>query len=367
MRPPRTRERPDPAGGTVVLSFSDARRLRTPLRVEISRGHARFPVGILVAPTDDVALVSHETWRGPRALEAIMIRFSMWRQLAAAGISILGLATYACSAPGAATDSNASGDSESGLKIYFPTMYSAYDGQHDFKIPVMINGVTKVHWTASDPEMVDIDDSNDGTAVISVRKAGTVTIRAKAGSLKGEAELTITESKDNEWEAGNQRYNNGIVLQRGKRDGDGGGYGEGGGGGGGGGGGEQFHQASCTNCHGTGGGDESKDVEHTPMQTGGYSDAELVTIFTKGQKPAGVAQRVMMNKARWTKMHQWAMDEFAVKGLVVYLRSLEPKSQGPVDFGGHGKGGGDGKGKDKGSSGGPTGGDQPPPDAGDGT
>ena len=41
-------------------------------------------------------------------------------------------------------------------------------------------------------------------------------------------------------------------------------------------------------------------------------------------------------------MHQWQMDEFAVKGIVVYLRSLEPKSQGAVDFGGRGPKG-DGK------------------------
>jgi hypothetical protein len=291
----------------------------------------------------------------------IGFRFSMWRQLAVAGISILGLTTYACSAP--PVGSGSSDVTESGLEIQFPKMFSAYDGKHEFKVPVMIEGVKKVNWTASDPEMVDIDAANDGTATITVRKAGTVTIRAKAGSLTGEAVLTITESKDDEWEAGNQRYNNGVVLKRGGRRDDAGGGGAPN---------AERQQASCTNCHGSAGGDESKDVEHTPMQTAGYSDSELVSVFTKGQKPAGVEQRVMMSKSRWSKMHQWAMDEFAVKGLVVYLRSLEPKSQGPVDFGGKGKGGdGKGKGKDRdpGSSGtsGTSGGETPPPDAGDGT
>jgi len=270
-----------------------------------------------------------------------MIRFPMWRQLTVAGFAIFGMATYACSAPGDGSGSNESADTESGLKIQFPKMFSAFDGQHEFKVPVLVTGVTKVKWSASDPEMVDIETANDGTAMITVRKAGTVAIRAKAGSLAGEAILTITQSKDNEWEAGNQRYNNGVVLERGKRDG---GSGEGGGGGGGGASDPNKAQASCTNCHGSAGGDESKDVEHTPMQTAGYSDAELITIFTKGEKPAGVPQRVMMSKSRWSKIHQWAMDEFAVKGVVVYLRSMEPKSQGPVDFGGKGK---DGKGKEK--------------------
>jgi hypothetical protein len=71
------------------------------------------------------------------------------------------------------------------------------------------------------------------------------------------------------------------------------------------------------------------------MQTGGYTDDELVTIFTKGVKPDGVPQRIMPF-TQWHKIHQWAMDDYAVKGIVVYLRTLEPKSQGAVDFGGHG-------------------------------
>ncbi|MDB4937702.1 MAG: hypothetical protein JWP87_4674 [Labilithrix sp.] len=270
-----------------------------------------------------------------------MFRSSMWRPLAVACISVLGAATYACSAPGDGAASGDSASTEGELEIHFSQMYSAYDGQHDFKIPAVVTGVKKVKWSVSDPEIADIETQSDGSAMITVRKAGNVTIIAKAGSIKGEAPLTITDSKDNEWEAGNQRYNNGTVLTRGKGDG----------GGGGGGGGSKDKQLSCTNCHGGAGGDDSKDVEHTPMQTAGYSDAQLVTIFTKGQKPAGVPQRVMMNQSRWSKLHQWQMDEFAVKGLVVYLRSLEPKSQGPVDFGGRGpKGDGSGSGKGTGTA-----------------
>jgi hypothetical protein len=277
-----------------------------------------------------------------------MFRFSMWRPMAVVCISVLGAATYACSAPGGGTGSGEANSTEGELEIHFPKMYSAYDGTHEFKVPAVVISSKKVHWSVSDPEIADIDTLSDGSAMITVRKAGNVTVIAKVGSVKGEAPLTIVESKDNEWEAGNQRYNNGTVLTRGK----GKGKGEGGGGGadgGGGMGGFKDKQLSCTNCHGGAGGDETKDVEHTPMQTAGYSDAELVTIFTKGEKPAGVPQRVMMKKDRWSKMHQWQMDEFAVKGLVVYLRSLEPKSQGPVDFGGRGpKGDGKGKGKGKG-------------------
>ena len=263
-----------------------------------------------------------------------MIRFSMWRLLAATGFSILGL-TYACSAPG---DGAASGDSaeSSALEIHFPAMYSTFDSAHAAKIPAVVTGVKKVKWSLSDPSLADLEVQSDGSAMITTRAAGTVTVLAKAGSLVGQAELLITAAADGEWEAGNQRYNNGIVLKRGEHGADGGGGAMND---------PTRKQASCTNCHGTGGSDSSHDVEHTPMQTGGYTDDELVTIFTKGQKPDGVPQRIMPF-SRWNKIHQWSMDENAVKGIVVYLRTLEPKSQGAVDFGGHGP-----KGNQKPSSG----------------
>jgi len=95
--------------------------------------------------------------------------------------------------------------------------------------------------------------------MISVLKAGTVDIIAKAGSITGKAPLTITESQDNEWEAGNQRYNNGTVLQRPAP----GTHPDGGGGGGGG---FKDKQLSCTNCHGAGADKGSGDIEHTPRR-----------------------------------------------------------------------------------------------------
>jgi hypothetical protein len=279
-----------------------------------------------------------------------MIRSSMWRPLAATCISILGAALYACAAPAADSNSSESASTEGeALEIQFPKMYSTFDPEHEAKVPAIVSGVSKVKWSVSDPEVADIETQADGSAMITVRKAGTVTIKAKAGSLTGEAPLTITEAKDGEWEAGNQRYNNGVVLKRGNRP-DGGW--EAGGGNGGGTPDPERQQASCTNCHGSGGGDDSHDVQHTPMQTAGYTDAELVAIFTKGKKPAGVEQRVM-SADRWNRIHQWSMDEFAVKGLVVYLRTLEPRTQGTVDFGGRGpKGDGKGKGKGGGKGGG---------------
>lgn len=268
-----------------------------------------------------------------------MIRFSMWRQLAATCFSVLAVSLYACSSPEATGSSESANTEGEALEIQFPKMYSTFAAGHEAKVPAIVTGVSKVKWSVSDPDMADIETQSDGSAMITVRKGGTVTIKAKAGGLTGEAQLVITEAKEGEWEAGDARYNNGKVLERGK------GKRDGGSGGGGGMPSEEFKQQTCVSCHAKGGG-ESDDVEHTPMQTAGYSDAELISIFTEGKKPAGVEQRIMPAE-RWKKIHKWTMDEFAVKGIVVYLRTLEPKSQGPVDFGGRGPKG-DGKGKGKG-------------------
>lgn len=239
------------------------------------------------------------------------------------GLASLG-ALAACSGmDGAAGSSESAASDGEGLEILFPKMYSAFDGKHTFKIPAKVDGVKKVKWSASDPDMVDLDTQTDGSVLITVRKAGSVTIKAKAGGLVGEAPLEITEATSDDWTHGSERYNNGVTWKRG---------GSGGGDAGGGGRrGAPDPSLACTNCHAKG----KSDVEHTPMQTAGFTDEELITIYTKGKKPEGVEQRIM-DAERWSKLHQWKMDPEEAKGLVVYLRSLEPKSQGTVDFGGRG-------------------------------
>jgi hypothetical protein len=226
-------------------------------------------------------------------------------------------------------------------------MYSAFDGEHKFVVPATVEGVKKIKWSASDPSMVDLEPSADGSTVnIIMRKAGTVKIVAKAGSLTGEVPLTITKATAQEWEEGSQRYNNGVVIRRGPPGpGAGGPPADGGAPG-------ITKTAACTNCHNSGGG--GSDVEHTPMQTGGYSDDDLINIFANGKKPAGVEQR-LMPADRWSKIHQWEMSAEEKKGIIVYLRSLTPKSQGALDFGGPRGGGGGGR-RDGGAPGGGAGG-----------
>lgn len=255
------------------------------------------------------------------------------------------------------------------LEILFPKMYSAYDGKHEYKVPAKVDGVKNVKWSADPADAVDLEKQSDGSVMITVKKAVDVTIIAKAGPLRATAPLHVTEFKPEDWDNGKDRYANGVTFKRGDGSGKGGGNGSGGGGGGGdgGAGGKPERQPpdphlACTNCHAKGG--NGSDVEHTPMQTAGYTDDELVMIFTQGKKPAGVEMRIM-TADKWQKIHKWEMEEDEKHGIISYLRALEPKSQGPTDWGGRGGGKGGGKGDGSGSgNNNNTGSDKPDASAG---
>lgn len=205
------------------------------------------------------------------------------------------------------------------LEIVFPKMYSGYDGVHEYRIPVKAVGVRNASFTASDNNLVSIEKTGDG-AMLTTKGAGTVTITATAGGLKGSATLTITKYTPEEWSAGENRYTNGepfkipeidpcnpMIPTISKK-------------------------LSCTNCHGVTG--SLGDVEHTPTQTGGYSDDDLIQIFTNATKPAGVGQRIIPARA-WQFFHKWEVTDTERKGIIAYLRSLEPREKDDEsDFGG---------------------------------
>jgi hypothetical protein len=237
------------------------------------------------------------------------------------------MATALAACGGGDSDGNSSDGSTppaggGSLSIIYAKAFTAFDGVHTFKVPVMVNGVTGVTWSA-EPALVDIeaiadDGSNSGSqAILTTKGAGTVTLKARAGNLEGTAVVTITQAKADAWEVGNARYNDGISLR------------------------PSMPMpgvpptvnkaAACTNCHGT----QMDDVEHTPAQIGGYTDAEVITIFTQGKKPPGVKNRIIP-EAQWTPIHQWEMSEEEKAGVLVYLRALAPQSQGTLDFGGQG-------------------------------
>ncbi|MET0592490.1 MAG: hypothetical protein ABW133_07315 [Polyangiaceae bacterium] len=203
--------------------------------------------------------------------------------------------------------------------LIFSPVYSAFDGTNTYQVPVIAYGITDtVKWTSSDPDAVyfdadkvDFGDAgpNPGRAVlITTRKAGTFTISASSGTACGSAQLTVTQATADEREKGNNRYNNGVPISF-----DGG------------------RTPACNNCHGSTNPGGLTDVEHTPQQTGGYSDEELKNIFLKGQKPPGGGCRVV-SCGTWSSFHAWDVSEEESKGIIFYLRSLAPKPQGGITF-----------------------------------
>jgi hypothetical protein len=236
------------------------------------------------------------------------------------------------------------------LPLSFTPMYSAYGGTHTYKVPAIANGVSgaAVEWSASDPTMVDIvPDDTTGGVMITTKKAGAVTIKAQAGTRCGSSELTITAVTDAQWDAGNARYNNSNPLKRIELGCNGipnvpltGGNPlvvEG-------------APPACTNCHGELASSDflSTGISHTPQQTGGFSDAELKAVFTEGVIPeGGYYDADIIPKVIWNFFHKWTdVTPEQADGLVAYLRSLTPKSQGGmIDFGGLTRpGGGSGSG-----------------------
>jgi hypothetical protein len=172
-----------------------------------------------------------------------------------------------------------------------------------------------------------------GGVLIIVLGAGTVNIVASAGGQCGSSILTIRQAAAGEWDIGNARYNNGRALMF--DGGDASGIKSDGG-------------VACTNCHGpTATTNVFLDIAHTPEQTGGFTDQELIDIVVNGVVPgwsvdggsspgAGYFDPTIVPYATWHTFHQWSDITMAEQiPMVTYLRSLTPTSQtGSANFGG---------------------------------
>jgi hypothetical protein len=246
-----------------------------------------------------------------------------------------------------------------GLPIQFNPMYSGFDGVHTYQVPAFVGGVdpASLTWGSSDPTMVSFQPYLTGI-MITTLKAGDVTIVARTSSACGTAPLHITQFTADDWNAGNARYNNNgalnICLDGGFFDGgfpdgfdgnisgyDASGYlGDGGNC-------APIPQGitnpfecspppACTNCHGAVGNGKLfgmalfSDVSHTPEQTGGFSDDDLVNVFVYGTvPPGGYFNSDIVCYKDWHQVHTWwdINTPAEQKGMVSYLRSLPPKEQ----------------------------------------
>lgn len=267
----------------------------------------------------------------------------------------------------AACSSDSGSKADVGVKrdnlIVFPHFYSAYDdGSHDYEftpsVPLADPNAdvasdplvaSSLKWTVDAKTLVDMGEFADlpGGRLIKTKAAGSAVIKVE-GTTKsgvkvwGDAPVTISQATADEWAKGDARYNNGkmvdFTMLGGMRSTDGMGLC-----------GLPVStmqtipkDSACSNCHNSSAGAFS--VEHTPTQTAGYSDGDLIQIFTMAQKPAGgtfnsplLKPLAMMSPETadciYKAFHTWDIDEDTRDGIVWKLRSIAPKKQAAIDIG----------------------------------
>jgi hypothetical protein len=198
-------------------------------------------------------------------------------------------------------DSQPSLDSGLGVLSFSPdTSYSGFDGMHAFKVPIAVyDAGDDLKVTATDPSAATIapvklaqPTKPDGTHdngryfMITVKKAGTITLVAESHGKKAQATITATSYPTERWTAGEARYTNAGS------NGD----------------------PPCTQCHAG-----SAGIDHSPASMASATDTALGTVITTGISTAGFPIKEM------SKGHRWEVSDEERDGLVTYLRGLEPR------------------------------------------
>ena len=217
------------------------------------------------------------------------------------------------------------------LQLTYAPMYSAFieGGAHEAQLPVQLKDTSLrgkgAKFTSSDPSVAVVSDTADG-ATITVKKDGTTTIKATLeGEGTGAAKLTVKKYTEAQWAAGQARYskqelavvapnggaiNTVTIATPGARNANG----------------------ACNTCHTA----QAKvlKIENGPTQIAGYSDEELITIFTMGRKPEGAAMKSQIPGFFWGMFHSWTVTEDEKQGLLAFLRTQAPKANpAMIDYG----------------------------------
>ena len=229
--------------------------------------------------------------------------------------------------PGAATGATTPAGGGS-LALTYSPMYSAFVEGHEAKLPVMLKDAslrTKgATFTSSDTSVAVVTNTETG-GMITVKKDGTTNIIATLGSDTGSAKLTVTKFTEAQWQAGKARYSKSdlaLISTDGKplsalalanpngRNANG----------------------ACNTCHTAQA--KTLKIENGPTQIGGYSDDELVTIFTMGKKPDTAQMKSQIPLFVWGMFHTWTVTDEEKPGLIAYLRTQTPTDNpAMIDYG----------------------------------
>jgi hypothetical protein len=215
--------------------------------------------------------------------------------------------------------------------VVHPHMYSAWNGVQTFKLPARVEGATVdlSGWLAVPSAAVlfeeDPDSEAGGVMITVLDGVPEITIAAMTSDmlLGGAATLHVQVSTEASWVEGEARYNNGVdytipmlsftdLLDPNYMPP------------------EPPDDLACNNCHTTGA--KYFEIQHTPTQIGYISNADLITIFTMGMKPPGVAWSLIPEGLQhlYVGFHTWEAPMDQQQSLIVYLRSLTPVVQGEV-------------------------------------
>jgi hypothetical protein len=235
--------------------------------------------------------------------------------------------------------------------ISFSPMFSAFDEAHEYAVTPSVPSAAE-NSMDSDPVMAstlkwEVDQAfvkRDefpelaNSVKLTTKKAGKTVVKVTAKTIsgtavRGEAPLTISAAAQAEWDAGEARYNNGMMIPWMRPAMAAAGEGTCGlpvti---------ELPTMSACGNCHNNM--NSQFTVEHTPTQTAGYSDEDLINIFTTGQKPAGFVfnspflRNAPMPDCIYKAFHTWEMTDDEKKGIIWKLRSITPKVQTEIDLG----------------------------------
>lgn len=212
------------------------------------------------------------------------------------------LAAVACGSDSSNGDASESAGMTGGVdsfKIFPDKIFSGYDdGTNTYKAPVIAHFTGKegaVTWKVSDESIASV--ASDGpNAMLTMKKAGKTMVTATSGGKVASASLTVYQYTREQHEAGAARY------AKGPND----------------------DNPPCVLCHGQMQGVNRPN--HTPTEVDADGDPELQNTFVTGKDPEGrpIAEMSEFAALLNGKKHMWQVTEIEKKGLLSYLRSLEP-------------------------------------------
>jgi hypothetical protein len=207
--------------------------------------------------------------------------------------------------------------------------FSSFVPNHESVVPIQIKDTTLrgmgAKFTSSDTSIATVVDTADG-ATVTIKKDGKVTIKATLNGMSGSTTVTSKAFTEAQWTTGQGRFSktdlaivpkdptdpvtllalaNGGMLNK---------------------------TGACTTCHTSQA--KTLKIENGPLQTAGYSDDELVTIFTMGKKPDTARTQSMIPAFAWGMFHSWTVTDEEKQGLLAFIRTQTPKpTPNPIDYG----------------------------------